>query len=128
MNPTQLAIFGSFRKGLDCCVQIYPVRHEAAAIRTPFRDFAGDFLEIYVTREGKVTDGGGTLNLFHSLRCYQDYLDYPFRADFLSRYNINEEFGEMVCTDLSPCGILLYAQGLSKLQGMFEAHPYGEEA
>jgi hypothetical protein len=121
----QSDVFNLFKAGIDKCIASYPVLHEAIAIRTPFLGFAGEPLEIFVPKDGQITDGGATLNLFSSLRCYQDYLDWSFREDYLDRYNIREEKGNLICTATSPCGILRYAQGVAQLQTKFEAHPLG---
>lgn len=121
MNQLQEHIFNKFRDKIDECLCVYKVLHEAVAIGTPFLGDAGDRFEIYVTKEGQITDGGATLNMFRSLRCYQDYRDWPFRLDYLDRYGISEKDGELICENEE--NILLYAQGLSRLQDMFEAHP-----
>ena len=122
MTEKQQEIYEKFKEGIAKSITSYPVLHGAVAIRTPYQGFAGDDLEIFVTQDGKVTDGGGTLNLFHSLRCYQDFLDWPFKADLFRDYNIMVLDGEIICTDCSPCGLVRYAQGMSRLQNMFEAH------
>lgn len=124
MNQTQEHIFNKFRDKIAECLCAYKVLHEAVAINTPFVDRDGVPFKIYVTKEGQITDGGGTLNMFRSLRCYQDYLDWPFRLDYLNRYGISEKAGELICENEE--NILLYAQGLSRLQSMFEAHPIGD--
>ena len=123
MTEKQQEIYDLFKDGIKKSIASYPVLRGAIAIRTPYQGFAGDDLEIFVTQEGKVTDGGATLNLFESLRCYQDFLDWPFKADFFRDYNMVILDREIVCTDCSPGGLVRYAQGMSRLQNMFEAHP-----
>lgn len=123
MNDKQADLFNKFKEGISMSIGAYPVLHSAVCISTPFRDFAGDHFHIYATEDGKITDGGSTLNMFKSLRCYQDYLDYPFRGDYFARYGIKEESDSLICADLTACGIVRYAQGVSDLRKMFEANP-----
>ena len=126
-NSKKLDLVDRFRSGVLNTIKTAKVRHGAVCISTPFIGFAGEMLRIYATEDGQISDGGGTLNMFQSLRCYQDYLNWPFREDFLASYCIKEENGRLVCSDLTPSGILRYAQGLARLENSFEAHPLGEE-
>ena len=127
MNAKQFELVEAFGKGIDKSINAYQVLHNAICITTPFMDFAGDDFHIYATEDGQITDGGSTISMFQSLRCYQDYLDWPFREDWMARHRIEEKCGEMICQDTSPFGIFLYAQGLSAMRRMFEAHPIGDE-
>lgn len=125
MNQLQEHIFNKFCDQIVSTIFNYPVLHDAIGISTPLLDEAGARFSVYITKEGQITDGGATLNMFRSLMRYQDYLDWPFRLDYLDRYGITEKDGELICEDEE--NILLYAQGLSRLQSMFEAHPLGDE-
>ena len=125
MNPSQLDLADRFRSGVLESIKAYDAMHDAVCITTPFTDFIGEPLHIYATKDGQISDGGSTLNQFNALRCYRDYVNWPFREEFLEQRGIREETGELLCVHLTPCGVLRYAQGLAELQTKFEAHPLG---
>lgn len=128
MNETQKAIFAKIKEAICNSMECYPVRHNAIGIGTPFLDWMGEYVEIYVTEKGDITDGGEALNQMKALNTYNDFLKWPDQKNYLDNYNINSNG---VSFDLhyfeTPDGILKYIQGIARLPGLFEVKPLGEK-
>lgn len=103
-------------------LHIEPVKNGAIGIETPFLDWKGYPVTIYVTADGRVTDGGNTLNELRSLRVIQKYENWDFGDDFFRRYNIVEWKNK----ELEPAdteNILSYIQGMARLMYYFKPNP-----
>ena len=114
-------------KGAICnSVECYSVRHNAIAIATPFLDWMGERVEVYVTEKGVVTDGEQTINQLKALNNYDDFLKWPHKENYLFNYNVSQN-GESLDLNYpgNPQGILRYIQGIARLPSFFEAKPLG---
>jgi len=128
MNEIQEAIFMKIKEAVCTSVECYPVRHNAIGIITPFLDWIGERVEIYVTEHGEITDGGQTLNQMKALNNYNDFLKWPDQKNYLDNYNINPNSDSLDLRHFeTPEGILKYAQGIARLPGFFEIKPLGEK-
>lgn len=128
MNEIQKAIFAKIKEAICNSVECYPVRHNAIGISTPFLDWMGEYVEIYVTRNGDISDGGQTLNQMKALNTYGDYLKWTDQLNYLDNYNIHSN-GRSFSPHHSETqeGVLKYIQGVSRLPGLFEVKPLGEK-
>jgi hypothetical protein len=128
MNEQQKAIFMKIKEAVCNSVECYPVLEDAVRIDTPFLDWMGEYIGIYVTKNGRITDGDQILNQIDALGSYKEFIKWDERNDFLYNYNINQKD-----RSLDPCyfetqdDILKYIQGISRLPGLFEAKPLGEK-
>lgn len=124
----QKAIFVKIKEAICNSMECYPVSDNAIGIYTPFLDWMGEHMEIFVTSEGDITDGDGTLNQIKALNTYDDFLKWLDRENYLENYNINPKGGSL---DLhyfeTDEGILRYIQGIARLPGFFESKPLGEK-
>lgn len=101
-------------------VQIKRLGGGVREVVTPLLDWSGHPVSVFVTPEGMVTDGGGTLNELRSLRVYDDWAEWTWQNDFLNRYAIAETDGELVAKADSTEGLLRYVQGIARLPAYFE--------
>lgn len=106
----------------EICIHMANVKDGAVGIETPFLDWKGYPVTIYVTVDGRVTDGGNTLNELWALRVIQKYENWDFKDDFFRRYNIVERKNK----ELEPAeteNILSYIQGIARLTYYFKPNP-----
>lgn len=99
-------------------LHIEPVKNGAIGIETPFIDWKGCSVTIYVTADGRVTDGGNTLNELIAMRVIEKFRNWRFKEDYFQRYNIREgEKNELEPTDTE--NPLSYLQGIARLGHFF---------
>jgi hypothetical protein len=124
MNSDQEALFAKIEKAICSSIECFSVRKNAIKVTTPYLDWMGAPVCLYITEEGRITDGGQTLNQISSLRAIEDFEYWPFKLDYYERYNIQQIRGNLdLCYLDSPDGILKYIQGISRLPTFFEAKP-----
>lgn len=127
MNQTtkpQTIIFDMLKKGICESVEAVPVSKGAIEITTPFMDWKGFPLSIYVTRDGKITDGGGTINQLRALRVYEDFEGWVFLNDYFNRYQIQDIQGRLEPVNPESVEALIaYLQGIARLPSFFEPKP-----
>jgi len=120
----QETIFNMLKRAICESVEVTMVNKGAIKITTPFIDWKGYPVFIYVTKEGKITDGGNTINQLKSLRVEVDFEEWLFKEDFFDRYQIEQIRG---CLEPkqpeSPESILSYLQGIAKIPSFFEPKP-----
>jgi hypothetical protein len=128
MNEIQKAVFTKIKEAICNNVEYYPVRHNVIAVGTPFLDWTGERVEVYVTEGGDVTDGEQTLNQMRALNSFNDFSKWSNQKDYFANYNINPNGESLDLHHLeNPQGILRYIQGIARLPGFFEAKPLGEK-
>ena len=103
----------------------YDVQKDAIAIETSFLDWKGCPITIYVTAEGEVTDGGGTLNELRTLRTIYKFEKWAFIKDFFIRYGIKKIKGELEPIDIGH--LLPYIQGIQRIGYLFPPNPIGSK-
>ncbi len=119
-NKTQKTIIARLKSEMQ--LHIEKVKNGAIGIETPFLDWKGYPVTIYVTATGRVTDGGNTLNELRSLRVIQKYENWNFRDDYFRRYNIVEwKNNELEPADTEH--LLSYLQGIARLGHFFPPNP-----
>lgn len=124
MNKAQEDLFVKIRESICNCVEHSPVRKNAIKVTTPYLDWMGAPVSLYITEDGRITDGGQTLNQINALRVFEDFEYWPYKIDYFERYNIQQIRGSLdLCYFESPQGILRYMQGISRLPTFFEAKP-----
>jgi len=110
-------------------VESHEVAKGAVSVSTPFIDWDGSPVEVYVTKDGQVTDGGGTMSLLQSLNMKEDFDSWPFLQDYLTRYCIDFDGRRMNLRNLgNDLCYLRYIQGISRLPSYFEPKPVIEMA
>jgi len=109
-------------------VKPLPVKLNAVKVVTPFLDWVGEPVSIYITEDGHITDGESTINLIKALRAYEEFESWPQINDYFEDYNINRIGGSLdAWYQESPEDILRYIQGVSKLPILFEAKPISDK-
>jgi hypothetical protein len=127
MNKNQESLFTKIKEAICNSVEYSPVRKNALRVTTPYLDWMGAPISLYITEDGRITDGGQTLNQISSLRVIEDFEYWPYKIDYLERYNIQQVRGSLdLCYLDSPEGILKYIQGISRLPTFFEANPVSD--
>ncbi len=121
----QVKIFRKLKAVLVKCISSAKAQKGALIISTPFMDWKGNLVTIYVTEDLKITDGGDTINQMRALRVIEDFEKWAFKEDFLGRYNLCIKGNEIVPKDTSPGALLWYLQGISRLPGYFKPNPIG---
>lgn len=126
-NKIQLDIFEKIKKEVCDNIKPYQVGKNAIEVSTPFLDWNGAAVSIYITEDGRITDGGEILSQMMSLQIFDDFNNWPFREDFFSRYYIKQAGACLESNDPdSSRNILKYIQGISKLPNYFEPKPIYE--
>lgn len=129
LTEPQAAIFDMLKKGICESVEEVPVRKGAIEITTPFIDWKGCPLSIYVTNDGKITDGGATINQLIALRVYDDFEGWVFQEDYFNKYQIQNVQGRLEPVDPeSTEALIAYLQGIARLPSFFEAKPIRSQA
>jgi hypothetical protein len=124
MNSDQEALFAKIKEAICSSIECFSVRKNAIKVTTPYLDWMGSPVSLYITEDGRITDGGQTLNQISSLRAIEDFEYWQFKLDYYERYNIQQIRGSLdLCYLDSPDGILRYIQGISRLPTFFEAKP-----
>lgn len=124
MNVTQKKLLTQIKESICNSVEPFPVLKNAIGVRVPFRDINGAPLSIYITEDGRITDGGQTLNQIVALRVLDDFNYWPHKIDYFERYNIMQVRGSLEVNLLdSPESVISYLQGISRLPSFFEANP-----
>jgi len=112
-----------FQNAFEKSLFVFEVDKGAVCISTPFLDWQGVPTKIYVTKDGRVTDGGTTVNLLRALRSIDQLEGWPFLSDFLSKYCISFDGASMMLNEKDDDCWLRYAQGISRLPSYFEPKP-----
>lgn len=128
MNEIQAAAYAIIREAICGSVSSIPVRYNAIKVITPFLDWIGEPVSIYITCDGSITDGEKTLNQIKALRAYDEFNDWPERATYFEDYNINPIGNSLdIQYKDSPEDILRYIQGVSRLPILFEVDPLSDK-
>ena len=90
MNKNQEALFSKIKEAICNSIEYSLVRKNAIKVTTPYLDWMGAPVSIYITEEGHITDGGQTLNQICSLRANEDFEYWPYKIDYFERYNIQQ--------------------------------------
>lgn len=110
-------------------VQMRSLPNNVREVITPFLDWKGAPVSIYVREQGEVTDGGETLSELRALRVIDEWEEWTFKEDFLQRYCIRQKDESLIAAaPEDPEAILRYAQGISRLARYFEAKPISQRA
>ena len=124
LTDNQKAIFKLLKEELCETVEAVPVNKGAIKILTPFIDWKGSLVSIYVTEDGKITDGGNTINQLRSLKVIDNFEEWPFQEDFFHRYQIQRSRNSLEPTNNeSGDALLAYVQGISRIPSFFEPKP-----
>lgn len=124
ITEPQTTIFNMLKKEICESVEAVPVNKGAIEITTPFIDWKGYPLSIYVTHDGKITDGGGTINQLRALRVYEDFEGWVFQKDYFNRYQIQDVQGRLEPVNPESAEALIaYLQGIARLPSFFEPKP-----
>jgi len=112
-------------KGIICeSVGAIPVTEEAIEITTPFLDWKGCPVSIFITNEGKITDGDDTINQLKSLRAIDDFEEWSFQEDYFRRYQIQRTGSSLEPINSESAEALLsYVQGIARIPGFFQPKP-----
>jgi hypothetical protein len=123
-NKLQLEIFDKIKRELCGGVDLYPVGGGAIEVSTPFLDWNGSEVSVFITKEGRITDGGEIISQMQSLKIIDDFDNWPFKLDFLHRYNIDLVRGCLEPNNISSSkNIVRYIQGITRLLSYFEPKP-----
>ncbi|OPY30629.1 MAG: hypothetical protein A4E31_00292 [Methanomassiliicoccales archaeon PtaU1.Bin030] len=123
-NRYQKEMIDKFFLAMRQAVRVHDVDKGAVCITTPFLDWQGCPTKIFVTKEGVITDGGGTVNLLKALRSYDQFEGWPLLSDFLVSYCISFDGKSMMLDEKESEDCLIrYAQGISRLPSYFEPKP-----
>ena len=123
-NDLQLEIFDGIKKELCSRIEMYSISKDVAEVTTPFLDWNGSEVSVYITKEGSITDGGEILSQMQSLRIIDDFDNWPFKLDYLHRYNIAIVSGCLEPNNIrSSKDIVRYIQGITRLISYFEPKP-----
>lgn len=118
-----------FKKVICESVEAIPVSEEAIEIITPFIDWKGCPVSIFVTKEGNITDGNETINQLKSLRVIDEFEEWLFQEDYFSRYQIQKIGDSLEPTNPeSPDALLSYIQGIARIPGFFRFKPISSKA
>ena len=129
LSEKQISIFNILKEDICESVEAIPVNKNAIKITTPFIDWKGSLVSIYVTEDGKVTDGGDTINQLRSLRVIDDFEEWPFQLDYFNRYNIQIIRNSLEPIDIESKSVLLdYVQGIARIPSFFEPKPIHSSA
>lgn len=124
ITEIQKSIFSMLKNVICDSVEAIPVNKGAIKVTTPFIDWKGYSMSIYVTKEGKITDGGDTINQLLSLRVIDEFEEWPFQEDFFNRYQIQRSQSSLEPVNPeSEDTLLSYLQGIARIPGLFEAKP-----
>jgi hypothetical protein len=124
INEIQLKIFDHLKKEICNRVEYSIVGKGAIEVLTPFLDWKGVPVSIFITKEGIITDGGRTLSQLSSLRILDDFNNWEFKSDFFNRSCIRETRGRLESINNgNPANILSYIQGITRLPNYFEPKP-----
>lgn len=123
-NDIQLKIFKELKNELCNSIDLYPVSMGAVEVTTPFLDWNGSEVSIFITKDGRVTDGGEIISQMESLRIIEDFDNWPFKLDFFHRYNTNLVSGCLEPNDVRTIkNVVKYIQGITRLISYFEPKP-----
>jgi hypothetical protein len=123
-NELQLDIFDKIKKEICSNIEFYPVRKKAIEVVKPFLDWNGSNISVFITEDGRITDGGEVLSQLRSLQIFDDFNNWPFKEDFFSRYYIKSAGACLESNDpSSPRNIIRYMQGITRLPNYFEPKP-----
>lgn len=129
ITDAQTPVFNILKKIICESVEAIPVNKEAIKVTTPFIDWKGYPVFIYVTKEGKVTDGGNTINQLISLQVIDKFEEWPFKGDFFNRYLIQQTRGSLEPIDCESAeNLLSFIQGIARIPGLFEPKPIYTQA
>jgi hypothetical protein len=123
-NETQLKLFNKIKLAICDTVQYHEVGKNAIEVVTPFIDWKGASVSVFITEDGRLTDGGQILSQLKSLRVIEDFNNWDFKFDFFQRSRIQQLRGNLEPLDIdSVSDILSYIQGITRLPNFFEPKP-----
>lgn len=120
VTELQLSVFNRIKEEISNRVRYNAVGKNAIEVKTPFLDWKGAQISIFITEEGRITDGGQILSQLKSLRVIEDYDNWEFKLDFLHRSCIQQVRGSLQAADTQSQAILKYIQGIARLPNYFE--------
>jgi hypothetical protein len=95
----QLNIFNKIKEEISNTVSYNAVAKNAIEVKTPYLDWKGAQISIFITEDGQITDGGQILSQLKSLRVIDDYNNWDFKLDFLHRSCIEQVRGSLQPAD-----------------------------
>jgi hypothetical protein len=123
VTEIQLDVFNKIKEGIFNTVSYNAVAKNAIEVKTPFLDWKGAQISIFITEDGQITDGGQILSQLKSLRVIEDYNNWELKLDFLHRSCIEQVRGSLQAADGEAQSILKYIQGIARLPNYFEPRP-----
>jgi hypothetical protein len=125
MNDAQKTAYDLVKEAICGSVRFVPVRYNAIKVRTPFLDWVGDNLSIYITEDGEITDGEKTYNQIKAMRVFGEFQELIKESDYFDDFNLNlVGHGSLEPKYLeSPDDIVRYIQGVARLPMLFEVNP-----
>ncbi len=130
MKDIQKTTYTMIREAICNSVDVVPVRYNAIKVVTPFLDWVGENVSIYITEEGDITDGERTLNQIRAMRVFEEFIELKKESDFFEDFNLNliGSSGSLEPKYLeSPDDIVRYIQGVARLPMLFEANPISDK-
>lgn len=129
MNKIQDSVFKILKKVICDSIEAIPLEDEVIEITTPFLDWKGGTVSIYITKEGRITDGDEIINQLKSLRVIDEFEEWPFQKDYFYRYQIQKiESSLEPSNPESPEALLSYLQGISRIPNFFKPNPISSPA
>ena len=123
-NTIQIDTFNFIKQTVCGAINYALVGKNAIKVVTPFLDWKGAPVSIYVTETGEITDGGRTINQLRAMRVVDDFEDWPFKEDFFYRSRISSEGIDLVPQEPeNQESLLAYIQGIARLPYFFEPKP-----
>jgi hypothetical protein len=119
----QLDVFNRIKEEISSTVRYNAVAKNAIEVKTPFMDWKGAQISVFITEDGQITDGGQILSQLKSLRVIEDYNNWEFKLDFLHHSCIEQVRGSLQAADCDAKSILKYIQGIARLPNYFEPRP-----
>ena len=120
----QTTIFNTIKKAICDSVEASQVNKGAIEITTPFIDWKGCPLSIYVTHDGQITDAGDTINQLRALRVYEDFEEWVFQEDYFHQNQIQVNQGKLEpINPESGESLIAYLQGIARLPSFFDPKP-----
>lgn len=123
VTESQLKVFKKIKEEISSTIVYNVVGKNAIEVRTPFLDWKGAQISIFIKEDGQITDGGQILSQLKSLRIIEDFNNWEFKLDFLHRSCMEQVRGSLQATDTDSQSILKYIQGIARLPNYFEPRP-----
>ena len=128
MKEIQNTVYTMIREAICNSVNSVPVLYDAIKVTTPFLDWVGENVSIYITSDGDITDGETTLNQIKAMRVFDEFEKLRSKSDYFEDFNIKLIGSSLEPEYLEkPEDIIRYIQGVAKLPTLFKVDPISDK-